>query len=307
VYFIPGNNGKSTPPKKKKNSKRPLIIWVAVFLGILILTTRVFHYFNNQAGNEVIHDNRFGPQEEIDPKILIKRDFGLPQINKGDEIIRHFAYTLSFSKKDEEVYWVAYILKRSYLSGVEPRTNEFEADPDVPNGSAQLEDYRNSGYDKGHLAPAADMKWSKIAMKESFLLSNVCPQDHKFNDGIWADLEKAIRKWVQKDEIDFVVTGPVLPDSNNIKIGKDQVTVPSYFYKVIFSPNPYPKAIGFIIPNKPGKQSFLKYACSVSQVENATHLTFFPMIPWKISHQIKNQFDLADWRSTPKFKDNKHY
>jgi endonuclease G len=232
---------------------------------------------------------------------LQRADFGLPQTYPNDEIVRHYAYTLSYSEKDEEAYWVAYTFRNSYLYGGEKRTNRFEADPDVPTGSSEPDDYRNSGYDKGHLAPAADMKWNKEAMQESFYLSNVCPQDHKFNDGIWADLEKAVRSWVKEDTIEYIVTGPVLPAVDCPKIGKDHVTVPSYFYKVIFSPCPYPKAIGFIIPNAPGRQSFWHYACTVSQVENTTHIHFFPEIPANIMKEIKDRYEVSDWRSTRAF------
>jgi endonuclease G, mitochondrial len=172
----------------------------------------------------------------------------------------------------------------------------------VETGSADPSDYRNSGFDKGHLAPAADMKWDKQVMKESFYLSNVCPQDHRFNEGIWAELEKAARSWVKNDSIEYIVTGPVLPEPDAPKIGKDGVTVPSYFYKVIFSPNPYPKAIAFVIPNQPLRQSFWKYACTVTDVEKATRIRFFPMLPDDISKEIKNHFEITDWRSGTDFR-----
>jgi endonuclease G len=138
-------------------------------------------------------------------------------------------------------------------------------------------------------------------MKESFLLSNISPQDHKFNEGIWAELEKAVRKWAKQDGVEYIVTGPVLP-CDGLKIGKDGVTVPSYFYKVIFSPNPYPKAIGFIIPNQPGRTSFWKYACTIKEVEQKTHLVFFPMIPASIANQIKTNYEKEDWLSSEKFQ-----
>jgi len=237
----------------------------------------------------------------IDQGLLKNSDFGLPMIKPADEIVRHYAYTLSFSDKDKEPFWVAYTFKRSYLNGMEKRSSHFEPDPDVPTGSANPEDYRHSGYDKGHMAPAADMKWDETAMKESFYLSNVCPQDHRCNDGIWADLEKAVRYWTKDDSIEYIVTGPVLPAQGSPKIGEDHVTVPAYFYKVIFSPFPYPKAIGFIVPNKPGTESFWHYACPISKVEKVTGIDFFPDLPTNMAGQIKNEYDMSDWKSTESF------
>jgi endonuclease G len=298
LYFIPGKqNGDSNHPKKPK--KRLPVILAAVFLFIFIAFT-LFRY-NKPLVTRLLQKAGKGHGTAIDSRLLENKNFGLPQVHSGDEIIRHFAYTLSYSEKDEEAFWVAYALKSEYLAGTEKRTNHFNADPDVPTGSADPDDYRNSGFDKGHLAPAADMKWNAQAMEESFLLSNVAPQDHKFNEGIWADLEKAVRKWARSDGAEYIVTGPVLPDASGYKIGKDHVTVPSFFYKVVFSPTPYPKAVGFIIPNQPGRQSFWHYACTLSQVETQTHIKFFPMLPDNISNDIKNHFEISDWRSTEKF------
>jgi endonuclease G, mitochondrial len=295
MYFIPGKQDREPGSKKKKNTlKRLLLSGAAVFICITVILFSLRHYFPSPAGLRSDHEkNHF----HIDRKLLSDKNFGLPEIRKGDEIIYHFAYVLNYSEHDEEPYWVAYQLTGDHVNGPEKRASHFEADPDVPTGSAEPDDYRRSGYDKGHLAPAADMKWDKQAMRESFYLSNVCPQDHRFNEGIWAELEKAVRHWAKNDSIEYIVTGPVLNHYEFPKIGKEGVSVPSYFYKVIFSPNPYPKAIGFIIPNQPGRQSFWNYACSVSQVEAATRIRFFPKLPANISKELKSTFDTHDWKT----------
>jgi len=305
LYFIPGNkNGeRDNSSKNKNNSKIPLnLIWLAFFLLACLVALKLFRaFYRPDSENTVQQPHARTHLPPIASSLLQNPAFGLPQIKPGDEIVRHYAYTLSFSDKDKEPFWVAYTFKRSYLSGELKRTNRFEPDPDVPTGSANLEDYYHSGYDKGHMAPAADMKWDITAMKESFYLSNVCPQDHKCNDGIWAELERAVRYWTKDDSIEYIVTGPVLPASGSPKIGEDQVTVPAYFYKVIFSPFPYPKAIGFIVPNQPGTQSFWHYACPVSQVEKATGIHFFPDIPGNIVTEVKSDCNISEWKSGESF------
>ncbi len=301
MYFVPGDNRNTNPKNKKKNTKRLFITWTAAFLLVLILFLKLFHHFYHQSLIDIIHANTRNRPPQIDLTLLESKDFGLPEIKPLDEIVRHYAYTLSFSNKDKEAYWVAYTFKASYLNGEIKRSNHFEADPYVPKGSAVPDDYRNSGYDKGHLAPAADMKWDKKAMEESFYLSNVCPQDHRCNDGIWADLEKAVRSWTKDDSIEYIVTGPVLPAIGQPKIGEDSVTVPAYFYKVILTPFPYPKAIGFIVPNQPGKVSFWHYACSVSQVEKTTGIHFYKALPVAVANIVKTEYNIRDWKSGDSF------
>jgi endonuclease G, mitochondrial len=139
------------------------------------------------------------------------------------EIVKHSYYTLSYSKKNEQAEWVAYLLTRSMITGQSERTENFRPDPSVPSGSAQLVDYKNSGYDRGHLCPAGDMTFSNQAMSETFYLSNMSPQTPAFNRGIWKNLESLVREWAKEDDSIFVVTGGILKDSKGT-IGPDRVT-----------------------------------------------------------------------------------
>ena len=120
------------------------------------------------------------------------------------EIVKHTYYTLSFSKKDEQAEWVAYLLTRSMLTGQSERGNNFRPDPEVPSGSAQLADYSKSGYDRGHLCPAGDMTFNAQAMSETFYLSNMSPQVPAFNRGIWKSLESLVREWAAKEDSIYV-------------------------------------------------------------------------------------------------------
>ena len=125
------------------------------------------------------------------------------------------------------------------------RTDDFRADEAVATGSAALEDYRGSGYDRGHMAPAAAMAWSVEIMSESFLLSNISPQDPDFNRGIWRDLEAMVRDWAVLHGEVFVVTGPVLSEQLP-SIGPNEVSVPESYYKVVVDLRP-PEIGGLVL------------------------------------------------------------
>ena len=136
-----------------------------------------------------------------------------PAIRSGDQIIRHFAYTLCYDEPHEQARWVAYELTLAETNGPEERASGFFEDPAVTTGSATDTDYAGSGYDRGHLAPAGDMTWSDRAMHESFYYSNMSPQVPSFNRGIWKKLETLVRAWAQVYDGILIATGPVLePD-----------------------------------------------------------------------------------------------
>jgi len=210
------------------------------------------------------------------------------------EIIKHTYYTLSFSKKDEQAEWVAYLLTRSMLTGQSERGNNFRPDPDVPNGSAQLSDYRKSGYDRGHLCPAGDMTFSDMAMSETFYLSNMSPQVPAFNRGIWKNLESLVREWAEEDDSIYIVTGGILSESKGT-IGIDKVTVPSRFYKVIYDLTGEKKMIAFILPNEKGMKPLKDYVVTVDSVQKVTGIDFFHCLPDSIQNRLKSTSDISKW------------
>ncbi len=223
-------------------------------------------------------------------------------IGPSDEIIiSHTGYTLSYSEEYEVPYWVAYRLTRENLSSPESeRKDNFRKDDAVPTGSAELGDYRKSGYDRGHMAPAADFKWSQEAMSDTFYLSNMCPQTHSFNAGIWADMESAVRSIAYEDEIIYVVTGPVLTDGPYETIGENKVAVPKYFYKVILDyTEPDIKAIGFIFPHENSSEPLSYFALSVDEVEEITSIDFFPSLPDDIESKVEAECDPSRWALRP--------
>ncbi len=191
--------------------------------------------------------------------------------------------------------WVAYELTRQETQGDAKRTNRFIADPLVKGILAANTDYTHSGYDKGHMAPAADMKWSDMAMKESFYFSNMCPQHPELNRRKWKDLEEKIRDWAITDSAIIIVCGPIVEKTPR-KIGKNQVTVPQKFFKVILSPFiSSPKAIGFLFNNERATAPLATYAVSVDSIEVLTGMDFFSPLPDELENRIEAQADCSQW------------
>lgn len=220
----------------------------------------------------------------------------LPAPVEGEQIIRHTGYTLSYNEEYELPSYVAYELTRNEVLGGEERGDNFREDPAVRTGSATLADYRGSGYDRGHLAPAADFKWSAEAMSDTFFMSNMAPQDPSFNRGIWADLEAAVRVMAYENGKIYVVTGPVLTDGPYETIGKNEVAVPKRFYKVILDyTEPEIKAIGFLLDNEGSQKSLESFAVSVDEVERVTGLDFYPALPDDQEEIIESKFNTSQW------------
>ena len=204
--------------------------------------------------------------------------FGIP--GKADTIIDRPGYALGYIEYHEQPAWVIYIMTQTEATTkAAKRTNKFRSDPKIPTGSATTVDYRRSGYDRGHLAPAADMAFSGQTMADSFFMSNMSPQKPAFNRGIWKDLEALVRSFAITERKIVVVTGPILPKEKTVTIGTNQVTVPTHYYKVIFDLTPPRKMIGFILPNEGSDEPLATFAVTVDAVEKATGLNFFSKVP----------------------------
>ena len=224
------------------------------------------------------------------------QNYELAKSKNDKEIINHFAYSLSYSEQDEQPYWVAYKLKSENLGDGVDRSNKFIPDPLVKTGSANNNDYKKSGYDRGHLAPAADMKWSPIAMKECFYYSNMSPQVPSFNRGIWKKLEEKVRVWAKEKGILYIATGPILTGSLPT-IGPNKVSVPKYYYKAILYYNGVQsKAIGFLLQNEGSDSSIINFAITIDKLEIATGLDFFYNLPDNIESSIESKLDLSYWK-----------
>lgn len=229
-------------------------------------------------------------------RIVNQRDFFLPAIGSNDQLVRRIGYTLRYVEKYEQAAWVAYILQADQIEGGEVRENQFMPDPVVKSGTAVTTDYTRSGYDRGHLAPAADFRNSYQVMKETFYMSNISPQAPQFNRGIWLEMEKMVRAWAYKYERIFVVTGPVL-EPGLPTIGRiNEVAVPRQFYKVIlYVKPPYVKGIGFLINNEPSKAPLSSFVVPIDNIEKLTGVDFFPRLPDSIERKVEAKSNAREW------------
>ena len=220
----------------------------------------------------------------------------LPKYDEDDDnIIEHVGFSLSFNKEHKQANWVAYELKESELNGLHKRKNNFKKDPQLAGFCASPSDYKGTKYDRGHLAPAADMAWSRTAIDESFYMSNISPQFYSFNRGGWKKLEKQIRDWADEYKSLFVVSGGILEKDLN-KIGKS-VSVPNQFYKVALHYNDKGmKAIGFLMPNEKITKPIKDYAIAVDLIEDLTEIDFFHNLPDKIEEELESNISISSWR-----------
>ncbi|MGL4293568.1 MAG: DNA/RNA non-specific endonuclease [Bacteroidales bacterium] len=237
----------------------------------------------------------FDQRISFDLKSYKQLELPAPLSDRSEQIIEHSGYTASYNNKWKVSNWVSYELTREELGGREKRTNKFVADPKIIGARATDADYKGSGYDRGHLAPAADMAWSNAAMKESFYFSNMTPQAPNLNRGIWKSLEDKVRKWAERDSAIIVICGPVLNDTSRT-IGKNRVLVPTQFYKIIFSPyTAQPRAIGFLFNNEGSLQTLDSFAVTVDSIEALTGIDFFHDLPDSIESKIEGSFQLNQW------------
>jgi len=217
----------------------------------------------------------------------------IPSTN-GNQIVKHFAYTLQYNEEHEQADWVAYVLTRDeVLSDSFPRTDDFREDPEIISQTANSADYSGSGYDRGHLAPAGDMKWSETAMSESFYYSNMSPQTPGLNRGKWETLESQVRTWADNYGTLYIATGGVLK-SGLTTIGANKVSVPQMYYKVILDYDNQ-KAIGFIMKNMSLTNSLISYSVSVDSVEAVTGIDFFPNLPDVIETTVEKETNFSKW------------
>jgi endonuclease G len=237
-------------------------------------------------------------------------EIGLPPLANGDQLIWHKAMALAYAETYEQPRWVAHIILPDITVGVLSRSNDFRPDSLVTTGSATEADYflkylksdstykyDGFGYDRGHLAPSADFRWSAQALSESFLYSNMSPQVDSFNRGIWGDLEDKIREYVYKHPGSslYVVTGPVLqPGLPKIERGINKVAIPKLFWKVVLDKEKK-AGIAFIIPNAAGYKPLETYSVTIDSVQRLTGLTFFPKLPADEAAVIKSQRVNAVW------------
>lgn len=234
---------------------------------------------------------------------IIRRDLralGLPALAPGDQVIEHPGHMLVYSEPHEQPKWTAHIAATDLVTGNLARIDTFLMDPKVATGSSTVEDYWNSGFDRGHLVPSADMRWSQEALAATYLYSNISPQRPEFNRGSWSELEDWVRRTVRYgNERVFVVTGPVLRDGLPAMDNpghKNEVRIPELFFKAVADlDGPEKKMIAFVMRNGVNEYPVISYAVPVDSVEKLTGLDLFPALDDATEAALEAQRDPQAW------------
>ena len=222
---------------------------------------------------------------------------GIHTLPPDGQIIKHTAFIAGYSAKYKQPYWVTHIITKDILYSNFTRSDDFRVDSLVKDGTADSVDYWNSGYDRGHMAPSADFRWSKKALSESYLYSNIAPQNPELNRGTWAKLETIIREWaIDANEL-YVVTGPVLNQQfSDLQQGSYQVAIPHYFYKILLDIYPPDfKAIAFLVPNKNIPYKLNNFVVSIDSIEQLSGIDFFPALDDSLENNLEKQVNIFDW------------
>jgi endonuclease G, mitochondrial len=258
-------------------------------LLLLVVVATFFFFFNMKNENVKTIAYKTHPNGE-----MLCKDY--PSTHDNGQKISHKGFTLQYNEPCEQAEWVMYVLTRRMVrEGHIKRHDHFREDPDISSGSSVPGDYQKSGYDKGHLCPAADMEWSEQTMDETFYMSNMSPQKPAFNRGIWKKLEEQVREWAVENDSLVVITGPVLTGHLKTIGKKNKVSVPLLYYKVVADIS-YPtyKIIAFVMKNENSDHSIYDYAVSADSVEKLTGIKFFPDV--KEIEQIETKYDINLWR-----------
>lgn len=220
----------------------------------------------------------------------------IPAIKSSDYIVNHTAYTINYNSKNKIPDWVAYELTPDNLGDTKRKGKSFQDDDTVDLPQANNEDYKGSGYTRGHMAPSADFSSSEQLMWETFYYTNCCPQTEKLNNGDWQTLEKAVRSWAQEYGKIYVVTGPIILGEGIGTIGENKVVIPDAFFKALLvqEKDKY-YSIGIVMANTNEKQLMAKSAASINEIEEITGIDFFPQLDDKIEEDVESQFDLKQW------------
>ena len=317
------SKNKKTP---KQNKKQKDLVWLFLKIFFVIALISVLVYYMSRANNTMVVNKQEQVQIEeniIDEEATIEETDGCENNGELEQIkevkreritytnleipkwkttttqqqIKNIGYTSSYNTTYGMPNWVAYELTRSEAVSQEAkRTDKFMPDPKVVGKSASNSDYKGSGYDKGHMAPAADMKWSKQVMEESFYFTNICPQAPGLNRGAWKELEEKIRLWAIRDSALVIICGPLFTKEPIQYISDTQVAIPDAYFKVVCSPyTDEERAIAFILPNNKASKHPREYVVTIDSVEKMTGMDFLSQLPDEIENKVEQISNYTLW------------
>ena len=283
-----------------KEGRRSSFIGKAVLTTAILIGLMIFAFLKFSAPNRSNTSNqKDGESLDFIPIKLSGRQY-LP-VGKSSDVVHHSYYSIGYNTKKEIPDWVAYELTKESLKIKNvPRAKRFIVDNEVKGKSAKHGDYINSGYTRGHMAPAGDMAFSEKAMRESFYMSNMAPQLRNFNGGIWRELEENVRDWTYDNDVLYVVSGPIFDDEKYEKIGgSTKVAVPDAFFKAILDlEGRSEKGIGFIIPHDTQVDHLREFAVSIDEIEKQTGLDLYSKLFTSDDNEeaLESSFNVNSWQ-----------
>lgn len=278
---------KRTTSASQRKMRSRILIFIFLIAACLVMAKRIE---NVDAASEAKAEARQGADNDWGNLLEVTTAKGVPSVEKS-----YMGMDLSFNPKAHIPNWVAWELTADETNGTNPRTNSFQADESV-EGCADTWDYSYSGYDRGHMAPAGDMKWDADAMAQTFLLTNICPQAKELNTGAWRTLEEKCRQWARALGKIYIVCGPVIDGNPQEYIGDSKVYVPRRFFKAVIAPDASPAmGIGFIMPNQKVKGGMQACVVSIDSIESLTGHDFFPALPDVLENDIESQHNFNRW------------
>jgi len=294
--------------------KITIAIFVVAFLGLILLLhangmssndheySGVASLADNQEESVEVADEQEDNSAEMNveepaiPDSIFEICKPAPLDGVSEQIIKKKAYIVSYNKDTKIPNWVAWYLTGEHSDGPVGRSNAFYEDIEAPAPRATIEDYKGSGWSRGHMCPAGDNKWDVEAMNQSFSLVNVCPQDASLNSGLWNSLEIDCRNWARRFQYIYIICGPVFYKQDHETIGSNQVYVPEAFFKVVLCLNGTPKGMGVVVKNNAGTKKRNLYYNSIDQVERITGMDFFPLLPDDLEEEIESHLDMDLWK-----------
>lgn len=286
--------------RKKSNNKQ----WVTVVMLLCAVAAGAIQW--QKGSNEVAQEESAMEQSASVQNSTVAANTPVADIeipaaltDRPEQIVRHEGFTLSYNNKHNTPNWSAWALTAEHTDGPVNRSSKFWADPEIPRVyRVDYYDYKESGYDRGHMCPAGDMKWSEQAMHDCFYMSNMCPQTHSLNAGSWGSLESACRVWARTEGVLYIVCGPVYKGKRHERIGIDHVIdVPEGFFKAVLSLRKgHEKAIAFYYDNDETNPHYRDACMSVDDIEAMTGMDLFPNVSDAIEKKVEASYNIKEWK-----------
>lgn len=276
--------------------KRKYIPALLIIMFLLIACGIFGLVYSSKNNSPALSDNgadgiRHSQQSPAGESLL---DVKIPD-NLKSQVKDYEGFRVSFNEDNKTPNWVAWELLGTETKGDVSRSNQFWTDESIQNCPA-TSDYTRSGYDRGHMCPAADQKWSYDAMNDCFVLANICPQDHALNTGAWNTLENKERLWAVRDSALLIISGPIYEATDTKTLGRNNVRVPGAFFKILAAPFlENPRGIAFVYPNTVAPGNMEQYAMSIDELEKLTGYDFFPSLSPNLENLIESKASFKEW------------